>query len=74
MSPAESRCNSASTKQADGLVNVNDFLTRIERVHVNSELSQDRVKQAVASLKTLIEFDFLGDTARRFGLPESHKH
>lgn len=22
----------------------------------------------------LIEFDFLGDTARRFGLPESHTH
>ena len=22
----------------------------------------------------LIEFDFLGDTAKRFGLPESHKH
>lgn len=22
----------------------------------------------------LIEFDFLGDTARRFGMPESHRH
>jgi len=22
----------------------------------------------------LIEFDFLGDTAKRFGLPEAHKH
>ncbi len=54
-------CSSTSKRQTDDLRAVDDLVGRIERVYVESEVSKERVGEAMRSLRTLTAPDFAGD-------------
>lgn len=47
----------------DGLVQVDDLLTRIEKVHVESVLAKERSQAAMDALRVMVATDFGGDPA-----------
>ena len=51
----------SSTKQNTGLGQVNDLLGRIERVHVETQLSQEAMRAALTKLHVIIKPGFRGD-------------
>lgn len=58
-------CNSTS-RQSAGLQQVDDLLSRIERVHVETELSKARLRTAVESMHALVSPDFAGDPVQSY--------
>jgi len=44
--------------RGDGLVQVNDFMTMVERVHTDAELSAQRVHEATEQFSTILAFNF----------------
>ena len=61
-----SACASVS-KEMDGLRDVDTLVNRIEHVHVETELAQARSHEALASLRTIVDPDFAGDSLASFG-------
>ena len=53
-------------KQKAGPSQVDDLLTRIERVHIECELSQKSVSDAVLALEVIVARDFAGDPVLAF--------
>ena len=51
----------SSNKKKDGLVRVEDLLEHVEQLHVETEISKDKVRDAMKSLRTMISPDFGGD-------------
>ncbi len=49
------------SSQKVGLSKVDDLVTGIERVHVDAELSKERIAIALETLHTLVAPDFVGD-------------
>ena len=47
-----------SSSRGDGLVQVNDFMTMVERVHTDAELSAQRVHEATEQFSTILAFNF----------------
>lgn len=60
MLPAAGLPGCASGSRGDGLVEVNQLVGSIERVHTSTELAQERVHVAVRALSALMVFDFKG--------------
>jgi hypothetical protein len=59
-------CACASSKQSVGVGRVDDLMTRIERMHVEAELAQDKVHAAFDMLQTIATSDFRGDPVEAF--------
>ena len=57
----------ASTSEKDSLKEVDSLVARIERVHVESELSKGRVREAVDLLHAITAPDFVGDPVLAYG-------
>jgi hypothetical protein len=53
-------CQSGS-KYSESLQQADDIVTRIERVHVECELSKDRAREAAEWLRAIVSGDFEGD-------------
>ena len=49
------------SNQVAGVRQVDDLVGRIERVHLESELSKARVRDALEQLHTIVDDDFIGD-------------
>ena len=56
----------STTKQSVGIENVDSLVSRVERVHLEVELSKQAVYDAVAKLGVLMAKDFTGDPAEAF--------
>ena len=56
----------ATTKQSVGLENVDSLVSRVEQVHLETELSKQSVYAAIVSLGPLIAKDFNGDPTEAF--------
>lgn len=52
---------SSSLEESEGLTQVDDLLGRIERVHVEAQLSKESAQSALAALSGLVAPDFGGD-------------
>ncbi len=55
-----------STKQSVGLENVDSLVSRVEQVHLETELSRQAVYQAIVALGPLFAEDFNGDPTEAF--------
>lgn len=51
----------AGTSEKDSLKNVDSLVARIERVHVEAELSRETIRQAVGLLQVIVDPEFDGD-------------
>ncbi len=51
-----------------GVANVDDLVTRVERVHIEAELAQERALDAAEALKSLVTYEFgeHGDAVKSF--------
>ena len=56
----------ASTKQSVGLENVDSLVSRVEQVHLETELAKQSVYAAIVSLGPLFAEDFTGDATEAF--------
>lgn len=56
----------SSSKGKEGLVRVDDLQERVEQVHVEAEISKDRVREAMQSLRSLMDPEFGGDAMDSF--------
>jgi ElaB/YqjD/DUF883 family membrane-anchored ribosome-binding protein len=54
--PALPSCETSG--RGDGLVQVNDFMTMVERVHTDAELSAQKVHEASEQFSTILAFNF----------------
>jgi hypothetical protein len=59
-------CKSGQSKQAVGLMNVDDLLSSIERVHVETELARESAAQTLSSLQWVVESTTAGDPLTAF--------
>jgi len=57
----------AGTSEADSLKEVDTLVSRIERVHVESELAKQRVREAVDLLHFIVGPEFSGDPVLAYG-------
>ena len=53
-------------KKKDGLGQVDDLLTRVERVQVEAVISKDKSSEAYQALNALVDPDFYGDPVATF--------
>ncbi len=56
----------ASTKQSVGLENVDSLVSRVEQVHLETELARQSVYAAIVSLGPLFAEDFTGEATEAF--------
>lgn len=56
----------STTKQAQSVQDVDDLLTRIERVQVDATVAKDKARGALAQLTTLVSPNFAGDATKTF--------
>ena len=49
------------SNQVAGVRQVDDLVGRVERVHLETELSKTRVRDALEHLHTIVDDDFVGD-------------
>jgi len=59
-------CASSSDKHSESLRQADDLVTRVERVHVESELSKDSVHDAMDWLQAIMRNDYEGDAVSAF--------
>ncbi len=62
---AFSSCAS-TTKQAQSVQEVDDLLTRVERVQVEATVSRDKAREALQNLTVLVAPNFAGDATKAF--------
>lgn len=55
-----------TTKNAQSVQDVDDLLTRIERVQVDATVAKDKAREALAHLTTLVSPNFAGDATKAF--------
>jgi len=54
------------TEKGEGPMKVNDLISRIERVYVESELAQQKASAAIGTLENIVASDFGGDPVQSF--------
>lgn len=57
-----------TTKKAQSVQDVDDLLTRIERVQVDATVAKDKARAALVELTTLVSPNFTGDATKTFGV------
>lgn len=60
----------STTKQAQSVQDVDELLTRIERVQVEATLAKDKAREALVELTTLVAPGFSGDATKQFATLE----
>jgi len=60
----------ASNKPGAGLVQVDQLVTSIEKVHTSSEMAQQRVTESLAALRSLVALDFGDDVVGAYAKTE----
>lgn len=53
-------------KKKDGLVQVDELLTRVEQLHVETELSKERVRESMEALRAIVSPEFGGDAVETY--------
>lgn len=56
-----------ATQQASSLAKVDDLVSWIERVHVDSELAREQARQAIMVLRDMTSPEFRGDVVMAYG-------
>jgi hypothetical protein len=59
-----------TTKKAQSVQDVDDLLTRIERVQVDATVAKDKARAALTQLTTLVSPNFTGDATKTFAQVE----